>query len=94
MTMATTKKRESSINEFDTVALIVPLAADRLFPSELPVGEGLVKGDEGAVVDVLHNPRAYTVEFFRNGETAALATVMPQEIRLVHRYYSAHSASV
>ena len=75
-----------TINEFDTVALIVPVAADRLFPSELPEGQGLRRGDEGVIVDAAHAPAVYTVEFLRDGKTAAIADIRPDEIRLVRRH--------
>ncbi len=74
-----------SIDEFDSVALLVPLPAERLFPSELPAGEGLRPGDEGVVVDALHAPEWYTVEFFRGGETVAIADVTPAQVRVVAR---------
>ncbi len=71
------------IHEFDTVALLVPLSADKLFPSELPEGLGLVAGDTGVIVDAMHAPTIYTVEFFREGKTVALADVTPDHIYLV-----------
>ncbi len=70
------------IHEFDTVALLMPVSADRLFPSELPEGVGLVAGDTGVVVDAMHAPTIYTVEFFRDGKTVAIANVTPDQIRL------------
>jgi hypothetical protein len=73
------------IHEFDTVALLMPLSADKLFPSELPEGVGLVSGDTGVVVDAMHAPAIYTVEFFREGKTVAIADVTPDQIRLVRR---------
>jgi hypothetical protein len=73
------------VHEFDTVALLIPLGADRLFPSELPEGVGLIPGDTGVVVDAMHAPANYTVEFFREGKTVAIADVTPDQIRLVRR---------
>ncbi|MGI8509464.1 MAG: DUF4926 domain-containing protein [Gemmatimonadaceae bacterium] len=73
------------IHDFDTVALLTPLSADKLFPSELPEGVGLVSGDTGVVVDAMHAPTLYTVEFFRAGKTVALADVTADQIRLVQR---------
>lgn len=77
------------IHEFDTVALLMPLSADRLFPSELPEGVGLVAGDTGVIVDAMHAPTIYTVEFFRDGKTVALADVTPDQVRLVQRHIPA-----
>jgi hypothetical protein len=74
------------VHEFDTVALLTPLSADKLFPSELPEGTGLMPGDTGVVVDAMHAPAIYTVEFFRRGKTVAIADVTPDQIRLVQRY--------
>jgi hypothetical protein len=74
------------VHEFDTVALLMPLSADRLFPSELPEGVGLVPGDTGVIVDAMHAPAIYTVEFFREGMTVAIADVTPDQIRLVQQY--------
>ncbi len=73
------------IHEFDTVALLMPLSADNLFPSELPEGVGLVSGDTGVVVDAMHAPAVYTVEFFRDGKTVAIADVTSDQIRLMQR---------
>ncbi len=80
-----------NLREFDSVALIAALAVGRLFPSELPGGEGLHGGDEGVIVDAMHAPTVYTVEFFRDGKTVAIADVCPEEIRLVQRYYPSES---
>lgn len=76
-----------NLHEFDSVALIVAIPADRLFPSELPEGEGLHGGDEGVIVDAMHAPAVYTVEFTRGGETVAIGDVRPEEIRLVRRHH-------
>ncbi len=73
------------VHEFDTVTLLTPLSADKLFPSELPECVGLAPGDTGVVVDAMHAPAIYTVEFFRDGKTVAIADVTPDQIRLVQR---------
>lgn len=77
------------VHEFDTVALLISLSADKLFPSELLEGIGLVPGDTGVVVDAMHAPAVYTVEFFREGKTVAIADVTPDQVRLVERYVPA-----
>ncbi len=55
----------------------------QVFPSELPEDVGLVPGDTGMIVDAMHAPTIYTVEFFHEGKTVAIADVTPDQIHLV-----------
>ncbi len=73
----------SDFVEFDSVALLVDLPDA---PLEFPDvdNEPLHVGDRGAIVFV-HNDGAFCVEFFREGETVALADVTADQIRLVWR---------
>ncbi len=69
------------INEFNVVALTVPLPE-----------RGLAAGDTGAVVDVHRNsdgmPDGYTVEIVRDGRTIAVVPLLSDQIRLVQHYRS------
>lgn len=71
------------MNEFDSVRLIVPRGAETLVDSALPDEEGLLAGDTGVIVDAAHAPYVYTVEFFRDGETVAIADVVPHEVAVI-----------
>lgn len=75
------------INEFDVVALTVPLP-----------DSGLAAGDTGAVVDIHRDrdgiPDGYTVEIVRGGMTIAVVPLLPEQIRLIQHYHAtaAHRA--
>ncbi|MGI8857933.1 MAG: DUF4926 domain-containing protein [Thermomicrobiales bacterium] len=70
------------MEELDTVALAEPLS-----------DHGLAKGAEGVVVMVYGNHEAYEVEFLDGPRTVALVTLMPDQVRLVHRFTSASTAA-
>jgi hypothetical protein len=69
------------IDEFDVVALRVPLPDAQMYDGS----DGLHTGDQGAVVDAAPDGRYLIVEFFRNGETVAIETVTPDQLRLVQQ---------
>lgn len=72
----------STIHELDSVELVVDLPDA---PLEYPeAGDApLHAGDRGVVVFVYGDGRAFTVEFFRDGETVAITDVTPDQIRLL-----------
>jgi hypothetical protein len=68
------------INELDSVALV----------KDLPE-YGLKAGDVGTVV-LLHGNRGYEVEFMTlNGDTVAVATLEPQDVRPIGDREVAHA---
>lgn len=70
-----------TIHEFDSVELLVALPdAPLAFPERNH--EPLHPGDRGAVVHVHDDGVAFMVEFFRHGETVAMADVMPEQVCL------------
>lgn len=78
---------------FDSVSLLVSLP-DEPYASSTPPPDwhGLRPGDRGAVVDVYENPVGYTVEFFRDGKTVAVADVTPEQVRVEERHREHASA--
>ncbi|MGI8856331.1 MAG: DUF4926 domain-containing protein [Thermomicrobiales bacterium] len=69
------------IDEFDVVALRVPLPNAHMYDGS----DGLHVDDQGAVVDAAPDGQYFIVEFFRNGETVAIETVTPDQVRLVQQ---------
>ena len=68
------------INELDSVALV----------KDIPE-HGLKAGDVGTVV-LLHGSRGYEVEFMTlNGDTVAVATLEPQDVRPIGDTEVAHA---
>ncbi len=74
--------KTSMIRELDSVELVADLPDA---PLEYPeMGDAPVHaGDRGVVVFVYDDGRAFAVEFFRDGETVAIADVTPDQIHLV-----------
>ncbi|MHB8644591.1 MAG: DUF4926 domain-containing protein [Thermomicrobiales bacterium] len=70
------------IRELDVVALTVPLPDAEMFDGS----DGLHAGDRGTVVGVWRENAAYIVEFFRDGETVAIADVTPEQVRLIWQH--------
>ncbi len=71
------------IHDLDTVVLTTDL-----------LEHGLKAGDLGTVV-LLHKPSGYEVEFMTlDGETVAVVSLSPDQIRLVHRREIAHARPV
>ncbi len=71
------------INELDTVVLT----------TDLPE-HGLQAGDLGTVA-LVHRPRGYEVEFMTlDGETVAVASLSPDQVRPVGRRETAHARLV
>lgn len=73
----------NDFEEFDSVTLVVDLPDA---PLEFPEvdNEPLHAGDTGAIV-FIYSDGTFCVEFFRDGETVALADVTANQIRLVQR---------
>jgi hypothetical protein len=72
---------------FDSIELLVPLPDEPYAGGHPPADwHGLVPGDRGAVIEVYDAPPGYTVEFFREGKTVAVADVTPAQVRVVQRY--------
>ena len=77
-------------NEFEVVALTVPIPLENAgLISELSplleLGEGLLPGDVGTIVDICANGEGITVEFLvpnTYGYPVALTTLGPGQIRL------------
>ena len=62
-----------------------------LLPSSDIPDEGLESGDVGTAVHVHHNGASYEVEFMTlTGDTVAVATVLPSQLRPVSRKDIAH----
>jgi uncharacterized protein DUF4926 len=74
--------RTSTLHELDAVELVVDLPDA---PLEYPeMGDSpLHAGDRGVVVFVYDDGRAFAVEFFRDGETVAIADVTADQVRLI-----------
>ena len=71
------------IHDLDTVVLTTDL-----------LEHGLKAGDLGTVV-LLHKPSGYEVEFMTlDGETVAVVSLSPGQIRPVHRREIAHARQV
>lgn len=69
------------INEHDCVVLTQDVPDD-----------GLEAGDVGTVVHIHHDGAAYEVEFFAlTGQTVAVATVLPNQLRLVGQRDISHA---
>lgn len=74
----------TAIKEHDRVVLTVDLPAEKL-----------TAGDVGTVVHVYSDGKAYEVEFVSlNGETIAIVTVQPPQVRPVARREITHARSV
>jgi len=74
----------ATLHELDTVQLLVALPDA---PLEYPeMGDApLHPGDRGAIVFAYDNGESFTVEFFRDGDTVAIAEVTAAQIRHVER---------
>jgi hypothetical protein len=73
-----TKQRTKRFREFESIALTEDLPGAKLeYPAE---DAPLHAGDEGVIVDDGHAPDTYLAEFFRDGETIAIAEVRPNQI--------------
>ncbi len=72
------------ISEHDCVVLTEDLPDD-----------GLLAGDVGTVVHIHANGAGYEVEFVTlTGQTVAIATVLPSQLRSVNRYDITHVRQV
>lgn len=61
-----------------------------VLPADLP-GEGLQAGDIGTVVHVHRGGEGHEVEFMTlDGETVAIATLLPAQVRPIRRRELAH----
>ncbi len=73
--------------EHEQVVLTAELSGDE--------GEQLRPGDVGAVIHVHSGGEAYVVEFMAlDGDTAAIATVLPSQARAVTSRYLTHARQV
>ncbi len=71
-----------TLHEFDTVELVTPIVAERIWFSDLYGDPHLQPGDQGAVID-LHPDGSAAVEFMRGERTVALVDVLPDEVRVL-----------
>ncbi|MHB8648397.1 MAG: DUF4926 domain-containing protein [Thermomicrobiales bacterium] len=81
----------ATIRELDSVELLVDLPDA---PLEYPeMGDApLHAGDRGVVVFVYDDARAFTVEFFRDDETVAIADVTRDQVRVIARHASSRAS--
>jgi len=71
-----------SIHELDSIELLVSLPDAPLEHPERNTAP-LHPGDRGAVIHVHGDGEAFMVEFFRDGETVAIADVTPEQVRVI-----------
>jgi len=80
------------LHEYDTVELVTPIAAERIWFPNLYGDPCLKPGDQGTVID-LHSDGTAAIEFMRGKRTVALVDVHPDEVRVLMKSLTA-TASV
>jgi len=76
------------LHEYDTVELVTPIAAERIWFPDLYGDPCLKPGDQGAVVDI-HADGTAAIEFMRGERTVALVNVHPDEVRVLMKSLTA-----